>query len=150
MDHNCEPLHKQGARGALFRITLASYGYVFVGKGTVEAFVPDLRHEGHIYKLLRRVQGLATPVCLDNIDLKRTYYLDVGVRIIHMLLMSWGGITLADSTPPIPRDLLDRKIRQSTDEIRELGGSTKTYDPRICSGTPRPVGSCSSTLNVPP
>jgi hypothetical protein len=56
MDHNCEPLHQQGARGVSFRIKLAYYGYVFAGKGTVEAFVPDLRHEGHTIKLLRRAQ----------------------------------------------------------------------------------------------
>jgi hypothetical protein len=46
-------LHQQGARGVLFRIKFTSYGYVFAGKGTVEAFVPDLRHEGHTYKLRR-------------------------------------------------------------------------------------------------
>jgi hypothetical protein len=28
------------------------------------------------------------PVWFGNIDLKRNYYLDVGARIIHMLLMS--------------------------------------------------------------
>jgi hypothetical protein len=130
MDHNCEPMLKQGARGALFRITLASHGYVFVGKGTVEAFLPDLRHEGQIYKLLRRVQGLATPVHLGNIDLKRTYYLEVGVRIIHMLLMSCGGTTLADNTPPISRDRLEREIRQSTGEIRDLGVEHKDLRPQ--------------------
>jgi hypothetical protein len=51
-EHCCEPLGKQGARGALFKITLASHGYTFVGKGTVEAFVPDLRHEGQVYERL--------------------------------------------------------------------------------------------------
>jgi hypothetical protein len=57
-------------------------------KGHGGSFLPDLRHEGQMYKLLRRVQGSATPVCLGNIDLKKTYYLDVGVRIIHVLLLS--------------------------------------------------------------
>ena len=85
MDHNCEPLGKQGARGALFKITLASHGYTFVGKGTVEAFVPDLRHEGQVYERLEAVQGLAVPLCLGDMDLQRTHYLDVGVRIVHML-----------------------------------------------------------------
>ena len=56
MDLNCEPLHQQGVRGVLFRIKLASYGYAFAGKGTVEAFAPDLRHEGHIYELLGKAQ----------------------------------------------------------------------------------------------
>ena len=83
-----EPLHKQSTRGALFHTTLASHRYVFVGKGTVEAFLSDLLHEGQVYKLLRRVQGSATPVCLGNIDLKRMYYLDIGAKIIHMLPIS--------------------------------------------------------------
>jgi len=33
-DNGCEPLGKQGARGALLRLTLESYGYTFVAKGT--------------------------------------------------------------------------------------------------------------------
>lgn len=41
LDHDCEPLDLQEARGALFKITLVSHGYVFVGKGTVEAFILD-------------------------------------------------------------------------------------------------------------
>jgi hypothetical protein len=128
MDHNCDPLHKQGTRGALFRIKLASHGYVFVGKGTVDAFVLDLRHEGQIYKLLKRVQGSATPVCLGNIDLKRPYYLDVGVRIIHMLLLSWGGTTLEDSGPLVPQYNLASEIQQSAEELRKLG--VEHGDPR--------------------
>ena len=44
-ERGCKPLGLQGARGALFRITLLSHGYVFVAKGTVRAFVPDILHE---------------------------------------------------------------------------------------------------------
>ena len=44
MDQGCEPLGRQGARGALFKMTLASHGYTFVGKGTVPVFVRDLKH----------------------------------------------------------------------------------------------------------
>ena len=32
--------------------------------------------------------GWLRPVCLGSIDLKRTYYLGIGVRVIHTLLMS--------------------------------------------------------------
>ena len=45
---------KQGARGALFRLTLLAYGYTFVGKGTVAEFQPDLYHEAGVYNKLRR------------------------------------------------------------------------------------------------
>ncbi|MCJ1282377.1 hypothetical protein MMC26_001700 [Xylographa opegraphella] len=91
LDHNCEPLGIQGARGALFRITLAQYGYVFVGKGTVKAFVSDLKKEGAMYRQMAAIQGTAVPVYLGNVDLLEWYDLDLNVRILHMLLMSWGG-----------------------------------------------------------
>jgi hypothetical protein len=91
-DNGCEPLGKQGARGALFRLTLESYGYTFVAKGTVEAFVPNLKHEKGVYRLLNEVQGELIPVYLGNISLVNPYFLDFGVRIVvHMLLMSWVG-----------------------------------------------------------
>jgi hypothetical protein len=44
-DNGCEPLGKQGARGALFKLTLDSYGYTFVAKGTVGQFKANLKHE---------------------------------------------------------------------------------------------------------
>ena len=96
MDQGCEPLGKQGARGALFKITLASHGYMFVGKGTVPVFVRDLKHEGRIYQKLERVQGVSVPVYLEYIDLIHRYFYDVGVRIVHMLLMSWAGEVAED------------------------------------------------------
>jgi hypothetical protein len=90
-DNGCEPLGRQGARGALFRLTLESYGYVFVAKGTVTAFKAKLKHEGLVYQHLHEVQGALIPVYLGNISLVRPHFLDVGVRIVHMLLMSWAG-----------------------------------------------------------
>jgi hypothetical protein len=60
-DNGCEPLGKQGARGALFRLTLESYGYVFVAKGTVTAFKAKLEHEGSVYRHLDEVQGELIP-----------------------------------------------------------------------------------------
>lgn len=36
-------------------------------------------------------QGKLIPVYLGNISLACPYFLDVGVRIVHMLLMSWAG-----------------------------------------------------------
>jgi hypothetical protein len=69
---------------------LAEWGYTLVGKGTVEAFMPDLRHEGQIYQRLDAIQGECIPVYLGNIDLLKVYYLDIGVRIQHMLKLSTG------------------------------------------------------------
>jgi hypothetical protein len=90
-DHGCEPIGKQGARGALFRLTLESYGYTFVAKGTVMAFEADLKHEALVYQHLSEVQGKLIPVYLGSISLAGPYFLDLGVRIVHMLLMSWAG-----------------------------------------------------------
>ena len=90
-ENGCEPLGKQGARGTLFKLTLECYGYTFIAKGTVTAFEAKLKHEGLVYRYLDEVQGDLIPVYLGNISLLRPYFLDVGVRIVHMLLMSWAG-----------------------------------------------------------
>jgi hypothetical protein len=72
-------------------LTLESYGYAFVAKGTVRAFKANLKHEGLVYRHLNEVQGQLVPVYLGNISLAYPYFLDVGVRIVHMLLMSYAG-----------------------------------------------------------
>ena len=87
----CQPLGIQGARGALFKVTLTSHGYTVVGKGTVLAFVKDLRHEAEVYRWLKTVQGVHVPICLGSIDLDKPYYYDAGIRIVHLMLLSWAG-----------------------------------------------------------
>jgi len=89
-DSNCEPLYIQGARGALFKLALASHGYTVAAKGTISTLIPYLRHEATVYKRLRSLQGVCIPVCLGAIDLVRPYY-NNGSQIVHMLFLSWGG-----------------------------------------------------------
>jgi hypothetical protein len=72
-------------------LTLDSYGYTFVAKGTVMAFEAALKHEASVYQHLSDVQGKLIPVYLRSISLACPYFLDLGVRIVHMLLMSWAG-----------------------------------------------------------
>ncbi|PGH33222.1 hypothetical protein GX50_03984 [[Emmonsia] crescens] len=117
LDQDCEPLWKQGARGNLFKITLASHGYTFVGKGTISAFIPYLQHEGRMYQRLERLQGQVVPVYLGNIGLVKPYWMDLGVEIVHMLLMSWGGETSQSS------GALDLKgeVHRSVEEVRQEG-----------------------------
>jgi len=115
LDEKCERLGKQGARGMLFRITLAWHGYSFVGKGTVSVFVPDLLHEGRVYQTLERLQGEVVPVYLGNIDLIRSY-VDVGVELVHMLLMSWGGEVAKKADVPDWDKELGRSVREVSDE----------------------------------
>ena len=37
------------------------------------------------------VQGEFIPIYLENISLVRLYFLNIGVRIVHILLISWAG-----------------------------------------------------------
>ncbi|KAJ4307972.1 hypothetical protein N0V84_012377 [Fusarium piperis] len=97
LDDGITPLQLGGARGVLFKVTLLMYGYTFVCKGTVGAFVKDLEHEAAVYERLRQVQGINVPVFLGAIDLRsmnKTYYYDFRVYIIHMTFLSWGGYKL--------------------------------------------------------
>ncbi|KAI1157439.1 hypothetical protein F5B18DRAFT_645050 [Nemania serpens] len=97
LDHGVVKLGIQGARGALFQVTMLTYGYTFACKGTVRAFVKDLEHEAVVYERLRPVQGTSVPVFLGAIDLRsinRTYHYDHRVDIIYMMFLSWGGDSL--------------------------------------------------------
>ncbi|KAJ4308780.1 hypothetical protein N0V84_011896 [Fusarium piperis] len=83
LDDGITPLGEGGARGVLFRVTLLVYGYTFVSKGTVRAFIPDLEHEAAVYDRLRPIQGVNVPVFLGAIDLRsmnKIYYYDHRVR----------------------------------------------------------------------
>lgn len=114
LDVDCHSLDVQGARGALFWIALTSHGYVFVGKGTVRAFIPTLLHEGKMYQRLETLQGAAIPVYLGNINLRRSYYLDLDVKIKHMLLLSYGGKMIDDDTS-------QTEVWRTVGEVKGLG-----------------------------
>ena len=93
----CQPLWMQGARGALFRLTLISHGYTVVGKGTITAYIKELRHEAEVYQRLVALQAIHIPICLGSIDLDQPFYYDDGVRIMHFMLLSWAGECLDES-----------------------------------------------------
>ena len=94
-DDDCYPLWIQGARGAMFKVSLASHGYTVAAKATVFAFVTDLKHEQAVYECLRTLQGTYVPVCLGGVDLHVPYY-HRGVELIHMMFMAWGGEALGE------------------------------------------------------
>ncbi|KAI4176258.1 MAG: hypothetical protein LQ348_006015 [Seirophora lacunosa] len=124
MDSYCDNLRLQGSRGMLFRLSLASHGYTFVGKGTISLYTPDLQREGRMYRRLRKFQGRLVPVYLGNIDLDIPWY-GLGTEIIHMLLLSYGG-------KGMPRDLEPGEWRQVT----EFGKSIATVGMRHGDLTP--------------
>lgn len=93
----------------------------FVAKGSVEAFVPKLKHEGRVYRHLLGSQGELVPVYLGNISLANAYFLDFGVRIVHMLLMSWAGEwAQKDLISRIGRDL-DLETARAAAALRDRG-----------------------------
>ena len=100
LDAGITKLGMHGARGVLFKVTLLSYGYTFVCKGTSQAFIQDLEHEAAVYRRLELLQGINVPVFLGAVDLrplKRTYYYDHRVYIVHMTFLSWGGTTVDEA-----------------------------------------------------
>jgi hypothetical protein len=90
-DNGYKPLRKQGTHSALFRLTLESYRYTFVIKGTITAFKAKLKYKGLVYRYLDKVQGELIPIYIRNISLIHPYFLNFGVRIVHILLMLWVG-----------------------------------------------------------
>ncbi|KAL7940092.1 hypothetical protein V8C42DRAFT_364366 [Trichoderma barbatum] len=100
LDDGVVPLGDGGSRGVLFRITLLAYGYTFVAKGTVRAFIKDLEHEAAVYERLKPAQGVSIPVFLGTVDLRaidKIYYYDHRVYIVHLMFLSWGGYKLDDA-----------------------------------------------------
>ncbi|KAL8760650.1 MAG: hypothetical protein Q9184_003177 [Pyrenodesmia sp. 2 TL-2023] len=90
MDQDIEDLGLQGARGMVFKLSLASHGYTIIGKATIDFYVPEIIHERHVYQRLRGLQGSLIPVCLGDIDLVYPWYCP-GTQLVHMLLLSYGG-----------------------------------------------------------
>jgi hypothetical protein len=46
---DCKPLYIKGARGAIFKIRLSSYGYTLVAKGMEEHDIDHLLQESKVY-----------------------------------------------------------------------------------------------------
>lgn len=119
LDNGVTPLGEVGSRGALFRVTLVAYGYVFVCKGTVQAFIKDLYRETAVYERLRPLQGVNVPVFLGSIDLRemnKIYYYDHRVYIVYMSFMSWGGYKLDHFT--VAHDVGERLAAKTLQSLR--------------------------------
>ncbi|CAH0024540.1 unnamed protein product, partial [Clonostachys rhizophaga] len=105
------------SHGALFKISLLTYRYTFISKGTVEAFISDLKHEELIYKQLKKVQGTHIPVFLGTTNLRnlsRTYYYNLRINI--------GGISLRDiNTKDINKAFITGRAIQSIKAIHQEG-----------------------------
>ncbi|KAI0860681.1 hypothetical protein F4860DRAFT_193211 [Xylaria cubensis] len=99
---------KSGSTGRLFKVELAPYGYIFVGKGILHQFhLNRLQHESQAYLQLERFQGQVIPVYLGIVNLAEPwgYSLPGGYQVLHMLLMSWAGEMASVSTPGYAEEL---------------------------------------------
>jgi hypothetical protein len=53
-------------------------------------------------------------------DIERTYYLDVGDRIVHMLYMAWGLESVYYKTLSVPLATLEHEQQRSLGEVARL------------------------------
>ncbi|KAH8428822.1 uncharacterized protein LDX57_006501 [Aspergillus melleus] len=116
----CESLHVHGSRGALFKITLWSHGYTFVGKGTPVEFVTGSKHEELIYSHLAPIQGLYVPVLLGSLRLRHPFPYDGIAEIVHLMFMSYVGKPLANRRDLDRCPQIHQQVEKSLHAIHEL------------------------------
>ncbi|KAJ5738680.1 hypothetical protein N7493_001835 [Penicillium malachiteum] len=114
----CIPLGGCGSYGAPFKLTCMNYGYTVIGKGTTSGLWKEVSCEAQVYQILRKAQASAVPVFLGTIDLAKIYFLHGAGQIRHMLVMGWGGESMA--TMDLTQQLR-REIRRSNKEIKTFG-----------------------------
>ncbi|PYH89800.1 hypothetical protein BO71DRAFT_402777 [Aspergillus ellipticus CBS 707.79] len=116
----CESLHVHGSRGALFKITLWSHGYTFVGKGAPVEFVASSKHEELIYSHLAPIQGLYVPVLLGSLRLRHPFSYDGIAEIVHLMFMNCVGRSFADQHDDFDRCQQLQKAEKSLQAIHKL------------------------------
>ncbi|TWU71093.1 hypothetical protein ED733_002868 [Metarhizium rileyi] len=122
LDDGITPLKQSGARCVLFKVTLLAYGYTFVSKGTIEAFIPDLEREAAVYRRLDDLQSILVPVFLGAVDLRplnRTYFLDLRVYIVHLTCLAFGGEDLYERRGAM--DITEQQVKDSLRAIHDRG-----------------------------
>ncbi|KAI7372454.1 hypothetical protein KC328_g17240, partial [Hortaea werneckii] len=117
VDRHCEPFGECGSTGVPFKLRCESYGYTFVGKGTISSLWHAVSREAQFYQILHSAQGFAVPVFLGSIDMAQSYFLHGAGEIQHMLLMAWGGEPLTQSQWQDKRGA----VKKSHARVRELG-----------------------------
>lgn len=120
LELGCESLHIHGTRGALFKVTLLSHGYTFVGKGAPIEFVEHAQYEECVYSRLRPIQGVHVPVLLGGLPLRQPFSYDGIAEIVHLMLMGYAGRTLA-KRHEIEQNWLIRQAEVSLHAIHGLG-----------------------------
>ncbi|KAJ6149209.1 hypothetical protein N7471_000408 [Penicillium samsonianum] len=120
LELGCESLPIHGTCGALFKVTLLSHGYTFVGKGAPIEFVEHAQHEECVYSRLRPIQGVHVPVLPGGLPLRQPFSYDGIAEIVHLMLMGYAGRTLA-KRHEIEQNWLIRQAEVSLHAIHGLG-----------------------------
>jgi hypothetical protein len=84
-------MQRGDSAGSLFKATLASHGYTFVGKATVEQLVPAVFREGLIYQHMAHLQGAVIPMHLGHLNPARALRLAPRVHIVQIMFLAYGG-----------------------------------------------------------
>ncbi|PHH64771.1 hypothetical protein CDD81_4033 [Ophiocordyceps australis] len=132
LDDGVVKLEMEGAYGVLFKIIHLELGYTFVAKGTIAAYIREIKHEAAIYDQLWPVQGLSVPVYLGSLDLrdvKRTYYYDHRVYIIYLMFLSWGGERFESVPAPEEKAKVNGQIERSVRSLHKHGVLHKDLRP---------------------
>ncbi|KAJ5714337.1 uncharacterized protein N7483_011518 [Penicillium malachiteum] len=114
----CVSLGSCGQSGAPFKLTCAIYGYTVIGKGTTSSLWREVSREAQAYRILQKAQASAVPVFLGAINLAKIYFLHGAGDIRHMLVMAWGGESIATMEL---KPWLRKEIHKSENEIKALG-----------------------------
>ena len=120
VDHNCDPLGIQGARGVLFRVTEVSHGYTFVAKGTIDE-----------YRQATPPRGASIPAPIAHPRLRDSCPPGEYRSRQSLLLRRWSQnfshgfdvlrrVSLHERSPAIEGSLLDREKQRSMREVSQL------------------------------
>jgi hypothetical protein len=118
-DADCTELYIKGARGALFKVRLSSYGYTVVAKGVEQHNAKYLDHEQKIYEHIRSIQGTLVPVCLGSVPLKRPQYFEDG-KYVKMLFLSWAGRSLVNCPDQNKRSFYLIQMQVALQKLHQL------------------------------
>lgn len=155
-DTGCVSVRLRGARGTLLKITTSLHGYTVAAKCTIVNFIRHLKREAVIYKQLHPIQGTHVPVYLGNLDLNRPFCFDGTPPLVHMIFLSYGGVSVTHFTRSISsRGSRRMNINQGSPSFRCLASrrgpsqhivdyrSRRSHDDRLrtvkdCEETARP------------
>lgn len=105
-----EILDIRGRTGFMLKASLLSHGYTVTIKATTKEKKHNLQREIRNYKRLRILQGLHIPVYVGDFT-PRVPYVYRGELMAHMMILSWSGIRVHNSSMEKERAGLAKVLR---------------------------------------